>query len=344
MRYRTLGRTGITVSELCLGAMMYGAMGNPDHDDCVRQIHHALDNGINFIDTADVYSRGESETIVGKALRGRRDDVVLATKFFSPMSEKRNTSGGSRRWIEREIDESLRRLGTDHIDLYQCHRFPQDMDFEETLSALTDLQRKGKIRAIGSSAFPADRIVEAQWTAEKMGLGRLRCEQLSYSILTREAEKFVIPTCRRYGMGVIVYSPLGGGWLSGKYRDKSDFTPDTRIVRLASRWGGFDPDAEVNQHRLAVAGAVQGLADDLGTSIAMLSVAWTLEHPGVTSAIIGPRTFEQLDSLLGAVELELPVEVLDAIDAIVAPGTKVSAVDPSSDPASLQVGQRRRTR
>ena len=344
MRYRSLGKTGITVSELCLGAMMYGAMGNADHDDCIRQIHHALDNGINFIDTADVYSRGESETIVGKALRGRRDDVVLATKFFSPMSEKRNMSGGSRRWIEHEIDQSLRRLDTDHIDLYQCHRFPQDMDFEETLSALTDLQRKGKIRSFGSSAFPADRIVEAQWTSEKMGLGKLRCEQLSYSILTREAEKHVLPTCQRYGMGVIVYSPLGGGWLSGKYRDKSDFTPDTRIVRFASRWGGFDPDAEVNQHRRAVAREVQVVADGLGVSIAALSVAWTLEHPGVTSAIIGPRTFEQLDSLLGAVDIELPAAALDTIDAIVPPGSKVSLVDPSSDPVSLQAANRRRSR
>ncbi len=344
MRYRTLGRTGITVSELCLGAMMYGSMGNPDHDDCVRQIHHALDNGVNFIDTADVYSAGESETIVGKALRGRRDDVVLATKFFSPMGTGRNMSGGSRRWIEREIDDSLRRLDTDHIDLYQCHRFPQNMDFEETLGALTDLQRKGKIRSFGSSAFPSDRIVEAHWTSEKMGFGKLRCEQLSYSILTREAEKYVIPTCRRYGMGVIVYSPLGGGWLSGKYRDKSDFTPDTRVVRFASRWGGFDPDADVNQKRLAVAARVQSIADEIGVSIAALSVAWTLEHPGVTSAIIGPRTFDQLDSLLGAVEVRIPTDALDAIDEIAPPGSKVSLVDPSSDPVSLQPEHRRRTR
>ena len=344
MRYRTLGGTGITVSELCLGAMMYGAMGNTDHDDCVRQIHHALDHGVNFIDTADVYSLGESEIIVGKALRGRRDDVVLATKFFSPMGPGRNRGGGSRRWIEREIDDSLRRLGTDHIDLYQCHRFPQDMDFEETLSALTDLQRKGKIRSFGSSAFPADRIVEAHWTSEKMGLGKLRCEQLSYSILTREAEKHVIPACQRYGMGVIVYSPLGGGLLSGKYKQTADFTPDSRPVKFASRWGGFDPEAEVNQRRLDVARRTQVLADEAGVPLPTLAVAWTLEHPGVTSAIIGPRTFEQLDSLLGAVDVELSTDVLDAIDEIVPPGSKVSAVDPSSDPASLQPARRRRAR
>lgn len=343
MRYRTLGRTGITVSELCLGAMMYGSMGNTDHDDCIRQIHHALDHGINFIDTADVYSAGESEQIVGKALRGRRDDVVLATKFFSPMGG-RNRGGGSRRWIAQAVEDSLRRLGTDHIDLYQCHRFPQDMDFEETLGALTDLQRAGKIRAFGSSAFPADRIVEAHWISERAGLGRLRCEQLSYSILAREAEKHVIPACRRYGMGVIVYSPLGGGWLSGRYRSAADFTADSRIVRLANRWGGFDPEADVNQRRLAVAAAAGELASEVGVSLPALAVAWTLEHPGVSSAIIGPRTFEQLDSLLGAVEVQLPVDVLDAIDELVPPGTKVSPLDPSSDPVSLQPAQRRRTR
>jgi aryl-alcohol dehydrogenase-like predicted oxidoreductase len=340
MQYRALGQTGITVSELCLGAMMYGAMGNPDHDDCIRQIHHALDHGVNFIDTADVYSRGESEQIVGKALRGRRDDVVLATKFFSPMGE-RNRGGGSRRWIVQAVEDSLRRLGTDHIDLYQCHRFPEDMAIEETLSALTDLQRAGKIRAFGSSAFPADRIVEAHWTSERLALGRLRCEQLSYSILTREAEKHVLPACARYGMGVIAYSPLGGGWLSGRYRSAADLTPDTRIVRLASRWGGFDPEAEVNQRRLSVALAAQDLAADLGVSLPSLAVAFVLEHPAISAAIIGPRTFDQLDSLLGAGEIRLPVEVLDAIDAIVAPGTKVSPLDPSSDPAALAPARRR---
>ncbi len=343
MQYRTLGHTGITVSELCLGAMMYGSMGNTDHDDCIRQIHHALDHGINFIDTADVYSRGESEQIVGKALRGRRDDVVLATKFFSPMGE-RNRGGGSRRWIMRAVEDSLRRLGTDYIDLYQCHRFPETMAFEETLAALTDLQRAGKIRAIGSSAFPADRIVEAQWTSERMGLARLRCEQLSYSILTREAEKHVLPACGRYGMGVVVYSPLGGGWLSGRYRSTADLTPDTRVVRLASRWGGFDPEAEVNQRRLAVALAAQEVADEIGLPLPTLAVAWTLEHPDVTSAIIGPRTFEQLDSLLGASDVTLPVAALDAIDRIVTPGSKVSPLDPSSDPLSLQPARRRRSR
>lgn len=344
MQYRQLGRTGVTVSELCLGAMMYGAMGNRDRDDCVRQIHRAIDAGINFIDTADVYSRGESEEIVGKALRGRRDDVVVATKFFSPMSDAPNHGGASRRWIMTEVDNSLRRLGVEHIDLYQCHRFPETMDLEETLSALTDLQRQGKIRYFGSSAFPADRIVEAHWIAERRGLGRLRCEQASYSILSREIEKHVVPACRRYGMGVIVYSPLGGGWLSGRYRAPEDFTPDSRIVRLAARWGGFDPTAEVNQRRLEVVRRLQVVADEAGLTLPRLAVAWTLEHPGITSTIIGPRTMEQLEALLDITEVRLGTDVLDAIDAIVPPGTKVSPLDPSSDPAALRPEHRRRPR
>jgi aryl-alcohol dehydrogenase-like predicted oxidoreductase len=344
MQQRQLGRTGVMVSELCLGAMMYGSMGNPDHDDCVRQIHLALDAGINFIDTADVYSRGESEEIVGKAIQGRRDDIVLATKFFAAFDDNPNHAGGSRRWIMTEVENSLRRLGVDHIDLYQCHRFPETMDLDETLGALSDLQRAGKIRYFGSSAFPADRIVESHWLADRRGHGHLRCEQASYSIMSREIEKHVIPACERYGMGVIVYSPLGGGWLSGRYRDVEDFTPDSRIVRLSARWGGFDPHAELNQRRLEVVRRVQGLADESGVSLPRLAVAWTLEHPGITSAIIGPRTMEQLESLLDADEVRLSADVLDAIDTIVAPGTKVSPLDPSSDPHALRPERRRRPR
>jgi aryl-alcohol dehydrogenase-like predicted oxidoreductase len=344
MRYRTLGRTGVTVSELCLGAMMYGAMGNRDHDDCIRQIHHAIDAGINFLDTADVYSGGESEEIVGKAIHGRRDDLVIATKFFAPMSQAPNNSGGSRRWIMSEVENSLRRLGIDHIDLYQCHRFPETQDLEETMAALTDLQRQGKIRYFGSSAFPADRIVEGHWIAERMGLGRFRCEQASYSIMTREIEKQVLPACDRYGMGVIVYSPLAGGWLSGRYRSADDLTPDTRIVRQATRWGSFDPNAELNQRRLDVAKHLREVADEAGLALPRLAVAWTLEHPAVTSAIIGPRTFEQLESLLDVTDIRLTTDVLDAIDDIVPPGTKVNPHDPSSDPASLRPERRRRAR
>jgi aryl-alcohol dehydrogenase-like predicted oxidoreductase len=344
MEYRLLGRTGITVSELCLGAMMYGPWGNPDHDDCIRQIHRAFDAGINFVDTADAYSAGESEEILAKALEGRRDDIVVATKFFSPMSADPNHGGGSRRWIMTEVDNSLRRLGIDHIDLYQCHRFPESMDVEETIAALTDLQQAGKIRTFGSSAFGPDRIVESQWISEKMGLGRFRCEQASYSLLSREIEKHVIPACRRYGMGVIVYSPLGGGWLSGRYRTTEDLTPDSRMARLSARWGGFDPEADLNQRRLQTVNRVRAVADEAGIDLPTLALAWTLEHPGVTSCIIGPRTMDQLEASLGAVGVRLPADVLDALDEIVPPGTKVSPLDPSSDPVGLRPSQRRRPR
>lgn len=218
MKYRTLGRTGIKVSPYCLGAMMFGAIGNPDHDDSVRIIHKALDAGINFVDTADAYSRGESEEIVGKALKGRRDDVVLATKAHLPMGDDPNQRGNSRRWLVRALEDSLRRLGTDHVDLFQIHRPAPDTDVEETLSALTDLVRAGKVRAIGTSSFPASDIVEAQWVAERRGLTRFRSEQPTYSVLNRGIEREVLPVCERYGMGALVYSPLAGGLLTGRYR------------------------------------------------------------------------------------------------------------------------------
>src|SRR4051812_23662421 len=209
----TLGTTGIQVSRYCLGAMMLGAWGNRDHDDCVRIIHTALDAGINFVDTADVYSAGESEEIVGKALKGRRDDVVLATKFHAPMGDDPNMKGNSRRWIVREVENSLRRLQTDWIDLYQVHRPDPSADIDETLGALSDLVHQGKVRYLGSSTFPAEAIVEAQWVAERRGRERFVCEQPPYSILARGIEAAVLPAVRRYGMGAIVWSPLAGGWL-----------------------------------------------------------------------------------------------------------------------------------
>ena len=217
MEYRTLGRTGVQVSKLCLGTMMFGAWGNPDHDDSIRIIHRALDAGINFVDTADVYSAGESEEIVGKALEGRRDDVVLATKFYVPMGDDPNHRGGSRRWIISEVENSLRRLGTDWIDLYQVHRPDPDTDIEETLGALTDLVQQGKVRYIGSSTFPAGEIVEAQWIARDRRLERFLTEQPPYSILVRGIELDVLPTGQRHGIGILTYSPLAGGWLSGRW-------------------------------------------------------------------------------------------------------------------------------
>jgi aryl-alcohol dehydrogenase-like predicted oxidoreductase len=343
MENRVLGRTGMSVSRYCLGAMMFGSMGNRDHEDCVRIIHKALDSGINFIDTADVYSAGESEQIVGKALKDRRDRVVLATKFYSPMGQDPNMMGGSRRWIIHEVENSLRRLGTDYIDLYQIHRYDENTAIEETLSALTDLQRQGKIRYFGSSMFPADRIVEAQWSAETRGLSRFRCEQPWYSIFSREIERFVLPTCQRYGMGVITWSPLDGGWLTGRYLKVDDLTERSRIVLGAKRRGGtFDPESELIQKKLTLANALAQLAKGAGIPFAHMSMAFVMEHPGVTSAIIGPRTYEQLEDLLACADLRLDSALLDRIDALVPPGTNVNPIDMTSRPAGLRKPARRR--
>ena len=327
MQKRPLGKTGLKVSPYCLGAMMFGGMGNPDHDDCARIIHRALDAGINFIDTADVYSRGESETIVGKALKGRREEVILASKFFGPMDEDPNHRGGSRRWIVRAVEDSLRRLGTDYLDLYQIHRYDEDTDMEEVLFTLTELVRQGKIRYFGSSMFPPDRIVECQWLAERRGTMRFRCEQPWYSIFSRDIERFVLPACRRYGMGAIIWSPLDGGFLSGKYRNTADLTEDTRIGQFAKRFGGgFNPEDPVFRRKLELVAKLDGVAQDAGLPLAQLAVAFTLQHPCVTSAIIGPRTQEHLEGLLPAAELRLDTGVLDRIDALVPPGSSVNPV------------------
>ncbi len=342
MKYRPLGRTGVMVSEYCLGAMMYGQMGNPDHDDCIRQIHKSLDAGVNFIDTADVYSLGESEEIVGQALKGgRRENVILATKFFAPMGEDLNQQGGSRRWIMQEVENSLCRLDTDYIDLYQVHRFPDNVDIEETLSAFTDLQAQGKIRYAGSSEWPVGRIVEAQWASDRHNLIRYRCEQAQYNLFTRRIEREVLPACQRYGMGVILWSPLAGGWLTGRYRSAGDFTEESRIVRFAERWGSMNPESELNQRKLALVGDLSAIADQAGLSLTHLAVAWTLEHPAVTSTIIGPRTHEQLDDLLACAEVVLDEDTLDAIDALLPPGTNLNPSDPSSEPAEMGKDQRR---
>ena len=340
MEHRQLGRTGVQVSPLCLGAMMFGAWGNTDHDESVRIIHRALDAGINFIDTADVYARGESEEIVGKALSGgRREHVVLATKVHGSMGDDVNEFGNSRRWIVREVENSLRRLGTDWIDLYQIHRPEPDMDIDETLGALTDLVRAGKVRMIGSSTFPASQIVAAQWVAERRVRERFMCEQPPYSILVRGIENDVLPTCARYGMGVIPWSPLAGGWLSGRYRKDGSGEPSSRRAQmLPSR---YDLSLPENQRKLDAADALARLADEHGLSLIHTALAFVIRHPAVTSAIIGPRTMEQLESQLGAAEVELSDELLDAIDEIVAPGTNLNAADagwqnPALEPAALR--------
>ena len=294
MEYRPLGRTGVQVSKLCLGTMMFGAWGNADHDVSIRIIHRALDAGINFVDTADVYSGGESEEIVGKALEDRRDDVVLATKFWGPMGEDPNRRGVSRRWVIAEVENSLRRLGTDWIDLYQMHRPDPETDIDETLGALTDLVQQGKVRYIGSSSFSAGEIVEAQWAARERRLERFRTEQPPYSLLVRGIELDVLPTARRHGMGILTYSPLAGGWLSGSWSADSSPTSPAR-QRLAAR---FDMSLPDNQRKLQAVEQLTKVADDAGVSLIELAIAFVVNHPAVTSAIIGPRTMEQLDSQL----------------------------------------------
>ncbi|MEU3453467.1 aldo/keto reductase [Micromonospora sp. NPDC006766] len=340
MRYRVLGGTGVQVSVHCLGTMMFGAVGNPDHDDCVRIIHAALDQGINFVDTADMYSAGESETIVGKALRGRRDDVVLATKVHFPMGERPNLGGNSRRWIVREVEESLRRLRTDWIDLYQVHRPDHTTDVEETLGALTDLVRAGKIRAFGCSTFPAEEIVEAHHVAERRALGRFRTEQPPYSILARGVEAAVLPVCQRYGMGVLVWSPLASGFLSGRYRQGRSV--DLTAGRPALTPARFDPALPGNAAKYAAVEELVALADEVGCTLPELAVAFTVAHPAVTSAIIGPRTMEQLEGLLKGASLTLDDAVLDRIDEIVAPGTNLYHPDGSWSPPVLTDPARRR--
>jgi aryl-alcohol dehydrogenase-like predicted oxidoreductase len=325
MEYRALGRTGVKVSPLCLGAMMFGAWGNEDHQESIRIIHRALDAGINFIDTADVYSRGESEEIVGKALAGgRRDHVVLATKFHGGMGDDPNERGNSRRWILREVENSLRRLGTDWIDLYQVHRPEEGTDIDETLGALSDLVHSGKVRYIGSSTFPPSQIVEAQWPAERRGRERFACEQPPYSMLVRAVEADVLPTCLRYGIGVIPWSPLAGGWLSGKYRKSLEAPRSHRAQRLPDR---FDLSTPENQRKLEAADALARLAEQAGTTLVEMAIAFVIEHPAVTAAIIGPRTMDQLEGQLGAADVELSGELLDRIDEIVPPGTNVNPND-----------------
>ncbi|MGN6635804.1 MAG: aldo/keto reductase [Oryzihumus sp.] len=340
MEQRRLGSTGVWVSELCLGTMMFGEWGTRDHQESIRIIHRALDAGITFVDTADVYSHGESEVIVGKALARRRDDVVLATKAFMPMSEDLNHRGSSRRWIIREVEDSLRRLGTDWIDLYQIHRWDPETDLDETLGALSDLVHQGKARYIGHSTFPASAIVEAQWIAQRRHRERFVTEQPTYSILTRGIENDVLPTCRRHGMGVLSYSPLAGGWLSGRYRKDSTAGPTSQArQRLANR---FDLDLPENQRKLDAADRLAQLADGAGVSLVELAIAFVLRHPAVTSAIIGPRTMEHLESQLTATDVHLTDDVLDRIDEIVPPGVTLNPADNGWVSPALDRSARRR--
>ncbi|SFR29147.1 Predicted oxidoreductase [Lentzea waywayandensis] len=321
MRTRPLGRTGIQVSPYALGTMLLNSYGNPDQDECIRIVHRALDAGINFVDTADVYGpNGESEAILGKALRGRRDEVVLATKFNGPMGADPNQRGNSRRWIVSAVEGSLRRLGVDHIDLYQVHHPEPGTDVEETLAALTDLLRAGKIRAIGHSNLPATEIVEAQWAAERRGLARFRSEQPHYSILNRGIEREVLPVCERYGLGVMVWSPLAMGLLGGRLRKGNAETASAGRLH----WAGKHL---TDERKLDAVEALAQVAEEAGVSLPHLALAFVTAHPAVTSAIIGPRTLEQLDDLIAGADTLLSDDVLDRIDEIVPPGSDVGPMD-----------------
>jgi aryl-alcohol dehydrogenase-like predicted oxidoreductase len=339
MELRSLGRTGVQVSSLCLGAMMFGEWGTKDHQESIRIIHRALEAGINFIDTADAYSAGESEEIVGQAIAGRRHDIVLATKVHMPMGDDPNRRGNSRRWIIAEVENSLRRLGTDWIDIYQVHRYDPAVDLEVTLGALTDLVRQGKIRYFGHSTWPASAIVEAQWTAERRGLDRPWTEQPTYSILTRGIERDVLPTLARYGYGVLSYSPLAGGWLSGRWRKEAGQQPSTRAGRLPER---FDISTPGNQRKLDAADALAQLAEQAGVSLVQMAIAFAMRHPAISSVIIGPRTMEHLESQLPSPDLRLSDDVLDRIDSIVSPGVTLNPADDGWVPPALSPAARRR--
>jgi aryl-alcohol dehydrogenase-like predicted oxidoreductase len=333
MEHRTLGSTGVVVSPLCLGAMMFGAWGETTQQEASQIVHRALDAGINFIDTADVYSRGQSEEMVGEALTGgRRENVVLASKFHGTMGEDPNQAGNSRRWIMREVEASLRRLKTDWIDLYQVHRPEPGTDVEETLSALTDLRAQGKIRAFGCSTFPAHELVAAHWTSQRRGLGRFATEQPPYSILVRAIEADVLPVAQRHGMGVIPWSPLAGGWLTGLWRKGQQAPQSRRAQRIPAR---YDLSLPGNQAKLDAAEQLAQLAEQAGLSLIHMALAFTLSHPAVTAPIIGPRTMEQLESQLGAEQVTLSKDVLDRIDEIVAPGTTLSVGDRGYVPPAL---------
>jgi aryl-alcohol dehydrogenase (NADP+) len=338
MRYRTLGVSGVTVSEFGFGAMNFGLPGAPDEDDATNMTHRALDAGINLIDTADANGRGESERAVGRAIKGRRDEVVLATKFGLPMGQDPNQAGGSARWIRRAVEDSLRRLDTDHIDLYQMHRPDYTTSLDETLAALTDLVRAGKIRVIGTSTFPSERIVEAQWAADRGGHRRFLTEQPRYSIFNRTPESHVFPTVQRHGMGVLTYGCLASGWLSGRAKPAEG-------VRAGIDAATFDLSAPGNQAKLAAVADLSELAESAGIPLAHLALSFVLAHPAVTSVLIGPRTPAQLDDLLSGADVTLTDDVLDRIDAIVPPGTELNPADnyKADPPALVDKHLRRRT-
>jgi aryl-alcohol dehydrogenase-like predicted oxidoreductase len=334
--FRRLGGTGVRVSPFALGAMMFGANGNPDRAECRAMVDAALEAGINVVDTADIYNAGESEEIVGEALAGRRDDVILCTKLFRPMGPDVNAQGSSRRWIVRAVDDSLRRLRTDWIDVYQVHRYDHLVDHDETLGALSDLVRAGKIRYAGTSTYPARALIEAQVVARERGRERFVTEQPPYSMLNRGIEADVLPVCRDYGIGVLSWSPLAGGWLTRRGQDVARSSRAARLPQL------FELESDANQRKLQALDALWDLAEQSGIPLIEMALAFVVEHPAVSSAIIGPRTLEQLVEQLPAMGRRLPVDVLDAIDRIVPPGTVFKAEDFGYDNPALAPEARRR--
>ncbi len=318
MEYRLLGRTGVRVSPLCLGCMNFG--GRTTEEDGIRIIHAAIDAGINFVDTANVYSRGVSETITGKALAGgRRERVILATKVHGKMGDGPNDHGNHRQHIFQQVDASLRRLQTDYIDLYQIHRPQADTPIDETLDALNDLVRAGKVRYIGSSTFPAWQLVEALWEADNRHFARFICEQPPYHLFDRRIESEVLPVCRKYGTAVIPWSPLAGGWLSGKYRKGQPLPEVGRHLKQVTEKQD-DPGV---QRRLDTVERLLPLAQEIGCTLSQLALAWNMAQPGITSPIIGPRTMEQLEDNLGALEVKLDAGVLERIDRICPKGQSI---------------------
>jgi aryl-alcohol dehydrogenase (NADP+) len=342
METRHYGQTGVSVSKYCFGAMMFGPMGNTDEAECIGMLHTALDGGVNFVDTADAYSRGVSEEIVGKALAGRRDDVVLATKAYIPMSRDPNHQGGSRRWLIKAVEDSLRRLDTDYIDLYQLHRRDHTLDLDESLSALDQLQRDGKIRYAGMSATPAEWIVEARHISDARGHVRIRSEQVLYNLFARSIESDVLPACQRLGIGVMTYGPLNSGWLTGKYT-RDDGIPDgSRGDRMGDRGDRWDLERSENQRKFDLLDRFSELCDAAGLPMSHVAHAWAAEHPAVSSVIIGPRTPEQLDDALASANVHLDADMLDALDGLVAPGTGVDAADTLRMEPQLDAVARRR--
>jgi len=313
MDYRQLGRSGVRVSPLCLGCWNFGEP--TDEATAIRLIHKALDAGINFLDTANMYNAGRSEEIVGKALAGKRDNVILATKAFGRVGQGPNDWGISRFHLMREVEKSLRRLATDWIDLYQMHRPDDTTPIDETLSALTDLVRQGKVRYLGLSTFPAWQIVESLWVSERYGYERFICEQPPYSIFDRKIEREVLPVCKRYGLGVIPWSPLEGGWLAGRYQRGQPAPQGSRAER--HKW---DLASEKSLRRFDALDQLAPLAKECGHTLSQFALNWTLANPVITAPIIGPRTEEHLDDSLGALGWSIPQEILQKVDEIVPPG------------------------